>query len=199
VKPTGSVSLHSSARRRPQWNAQAGGSPPRRRDSSSTLGVTAGRTVRRAHGRQPAAVRRIRCCPSGIVRMNPNDRRRLQWDAQAGGSPPRRRDPSSTLGVTAIRAVRRRKRNIFTCSSNSTASSGGRTHVAHEQEQFRSVHWPGPPLRRYTNYRATALTRSIAVHSKGKHPQLTPCTHTHIRRSDSRLRHESVALAPSLA
>ena len=62
------------------------------------------------------------------------------------------------------------EKNIFICSSNSTASvrhptrNGGRTHAAHEQEQFRSVHRPGPPLRRYTNYRATALTRSIAVH-----------------------------------
>ena len=38
-----------------------------------------------------------------------NARRRLQWDAQAGGSPPRRRDSSSTLGVTASRADRRKK------------------------------------------------------------------------------------------
>ena len=59
---------------------------------------------------------------SGIVRPEiPNDRRRLQWDAQAGGSPPRRRDSSSTLGVTASCAVRRKEKH-FTCSSNSTAS-----------------------------------------------------------------------------
>ena len=53
--------------------------------------------------RQPAAA----AWRFGANGMNPNDRRRLQWDAQAGGSPPRRRDPSSTLGVTAGRAVRR--------------------------------------------------------------------------------------------
>ena len=50
---------------------------------------------------------------------------------------------------------------------------GGRIHVAHEQEQFRPVHWPVPPfgnlLRQYTNYRATALTRSMYVGSMAVH------------------------------
>ena len=60
----------------------------------------------RRHGHRPAAVRRTygtADCPSGSVSLRPNDRRRLQWAAQAGGSPPRRRDPSSTPGVTGHR------------------------------------------------------------------------------------------------